>query len=86
KRLIGLSHTGDIFTFAENRVVLNTGDIDVIDAVYPGTKANCSVAVVEDYRSREWAGATFYGDWLFANVMSPGVTFAIRGPWKRGVL
>ncbi|MFX4228842.1 MAG: alkaline phosphatase PhoX [Porticoccaceae bacterium] len=25
KRLIGLSHTGDIFTFAENRVVLNTG-------------------------------------------------------------
>jgi len=86
KRLIGLSHSGEIFTFAENRIVLNTGDIDVIDAVYPGTKANFSDPVVGDYRSMEWAGATFYGDWLFANIMSPGATFAIRGPWKRGIL
>lgn len=86
KRLIGLSHAGEIFSFVENRIVLNPGDLDAIDAVYPGTKANFSDAAVEDYRSMEWAGATFYGDWLFANILSPGVTFAIRGPWNRGVL
>ena len=37
----------------------------------------------------EWAGATFaplVGDWLFANLQSPGITFAITGPWWRGVL
>lgn len=86
KRLIGLTADGITFPFAENRIVLNDGDIDVIDAVFPGTKANFWDNPVGDYRNREWAGATFHGDWLFANVQSPGVTFAIRGPWKKGTL
>lgn len=32
----------------------------------------------------EWAGACFSGDgrWLFANVQTPGITFAITGPWE----
>ena len=36
-----------------------------------------------DYRGFEWAGATFEpsGQWLFANIQTPGVTFAITGPW-----
>ncbi|HVM08230.1 MAG TPA: alkaline phosphatase PhoX [Acidimicrobiales bacterium] len=37
----------------------------------------------------EWAGATFEpknGNWLFANIQSPGITFAITGPWRQGVL
>lgn len=37
----------------------------------------------------EWAGATFEpksGSWLFANLQSPGITFAITGPWRRGAL
>jgi secreted PhoX family phosphatase len=34
----------------------------------------------------EFAGATFLGDWLFVNIQTPGVTFAITGPWHRGPL
>ncbi len=32
----------------------------------------------------EFAGVCFApdGDWLFVNVQEPGVTFAIRGPWR----
>jgi hypothetical protein len=33
----------------------------------------------------EFAGAT-YGRWLFVNIQSPGITFAITGPWGRGAL
>ena len=37
----------------------------------------------DDYRGSEWAGATFSPDGrtLFVNIQSPGVTFAITGPW-----
>lgn len=36
----------------------------------------------------EWAGATFSpdGKWLFVNHQSPGITFAITGPWREGLL
>ncbi len=37
-----------------------------------------------DFRGYEWAGATFHGRWLFANIQKPGVTFAITGPWEQG--
>lgn len=86
KRLISLSQTGIIAPFAENRIELVDGDIDAIDKVYPGTKANLWDEPVGNYTSREWAGACFYGDWLFANIQSPGVTFAITGPWRKGSL
>lgn len=35
---------------------------------------------------REFAGATFSpdGQTLFANMQTPGITFAIWGPWRRG--
>lgn len=86
KRMIGLSPLGRTFPFAENHMMLGNGDIDAIEAVYPGTKANFTDSPTGDYRGSEWAGATFHGDWLFANVQSPGVTFAITGPWKQGAL
>lgn len=37
-----------------------------------------------DFRGSEWAGACFSpnGQWLFANLQSPGITFAITGPWE----
>ncbi len=40
------------------------------------------------YVEGEWAGATFSpdGKWLFVNHQSPGITFAISGPWKDGLL
>ena len=42
-----------------------------------------------DHTGSEWAGATFEpknGNWLFANIQSPGITFAITGPWRKGAL
>ena len=37
-----------------------------------------------DFRGFEWAGATCSpdGKWLFANIQTPGITFAITGPWR----
>jgi secreted PhoX family phosphatase len=42
----------------------------------------------KDFRGSEWAGATFSpdGQWLFANMQSPGISVAITGPWKDGLL
>ncbi len=36
--------------------------------------------------SSEWAGVCFSADgkWMFANLYSPGMTFAITGPWQQG--
>jgi secreted PhoX family phosphatase len=40
------------------------------------------------YENREWCGSTFSpdGSTLFVNIQSPGVTFALWGPWDRGAL
>ena len=65
----GLTPAGDIFPFAENAAVLN------------GERG-----FVGDFSGSEWCGATFEpknGNWLFANIQSPGITFAITGPWRR---
>ncbi len=34
----------------------------------------------------EWAGVCFSADgqWMFANLYNPGITFAITGPWQEG--
>jgi secreted PhoX family phosphatase len=68
----GLTVDGDIFPFAKNNIVLN-GERNGIRG---------------DFRGSEWAGACYSpdGKWLFANVQSPGVTFAITGPWMSGAL
>lgn len=36
-----------------------------------------------DFRAEEWAGVCFSpdGNWLFANIQTPGITLAITGPW-----
>jgi hypothetical protein len=76
--LHGLTPDGQIFRFAQNDVRLPA---DVMAARgYTGTG---------DYTGSEWAGATFEpknGSWLFANLQSPGITFAITGPWRKGAL
>ena len=76
--LHGLSLTGEIFKFAQNNAVLP-----------PAVLAAKGYTGTGDYTGSEWAGATFEprnGRWLFANLQSPGVTFAITGPWTRGAL
>lgn len=74
ERLIGISRHGRAFTFAVNNVVLTESYNDEIG---PG-----------DYRGSELAGACFSPDgrWLFVNIQSPGITFAITGPWGHGPL
>jgi len=70
--LHGLTAAGAIFPFAKNNVVLN-GERN---------------GFVGDFRGSEWAGACYSpdGEWLFANLQSPGITFAITGPWRDGAL
>jgi secreted PhoX family phosphatase len=74
ERLVGLTLDGRAFTFAMNNINLTS---DYNEAVRAG-----------DYRQSEWAGACYSPDgrWLFVNIQSPGVTFAITGPWGRGPL
>lgn len=44
--------------------------------------------VVPGFTGSEFAGATFSpdGETLFVNIQSPGITFAIWGPWEDGAL
>jgi secreted PhoX family phosphatase len=74
ERLLGLTFGGGVFTFAKNNIVLTSA---INPRVGPG-----------DYRQNEWAGACYSpdGQWLFANIQTPGVTFAITGPWGGGPL
>jgi secreted PhoX family phosphatase len=68
----GLTVDGEIFPFAKNTVVLN-GERN---------------GFAGDYRGSEFAGACYSPDgaWLFVNTQSPGITFAITGPWANGAL
>ena len=68
----GLTATGQLFTFARNNVMLS-GE---------------TRGIVGDFRRREFAGATYSpdGQWLFVNIQTPGITFAITGPWSSGLI
>jgi secreted PhoX family phosphatase len=74
ERLLGLNLDGEVFTFAKNNINLTASPNGVVQ---PG-----------DYRQSEWAGACYSPDgrWLFVNIQTPGVTFAITGPWRKGPL
>ena len=69
----GLTIDGLIFRFAENNVDLRAAPVNGFAA---------------DYRGSEFAGACYSpdGKWLFVNIQSPGITFAITGPWGSGGL
>ncbi len=68
----GLTVDGQIFPFARNNVVL-AGEKNGIEG---------------DFRGREFAGATYSPDgrWLFFNIQTPGISFAVTGPWEDGAL
>ncbi len=78
ERLVGLTLDGQTFTFAQNNVVLTEQQIAL---------AGKNVAP-NDYRTQEFAGACYSpdGKWLFVNIQTPGITFAITGPWGSGPL
>lgn len=70
--ICGLSRGGQVFRFAQNNVILN-GEVH---------------GFAGDFRTREWAGVCFSpdGKWMFANAQTPGITFAITGPWRQGLI
>lgn len=73
-RLVGLTLDGQSFIFAVNNVNLTTA---YNDRVAP-----------RDYRQSEMCGVCYSpdGQWMFVNIQSPGITFAITGPWGKGPL
>jgi uncharacterized protein len=68
----GLTRDGRIFRFARNTVWLE------------GQRNS----LWGDFTMREIAGVTYSpdGKWMFLNVQTPGITFAITGPWAEGGL
>jgi uncharacterized protein len=87
QRLRGLSQTGKTFIFAENRMNLTAADVAHVDDVINRGKGGILANVTPgNYSGIEWAGACFYGRWMFVNLQTPGVTFAITGPWENGSL
>lgn len=76
ERLLGLQTSGESFIFAKNNIVLSEADI----------AAAGKQCAPDDYRDREIAGACFdpTGQFLFFNIQTPGITFAVWGPWDQG--
>jgi secreted PhoX family phosphatase len=78
ERMLGLNADGSSYVFCKNNTVLTAASLaGAGKSVAPG-----------DYRGREFAGACFdaAGRVMFANMQSPGITYAIWGPWARGNL
>jgi secreted PhoX family phosphatase len=75
-RLLGISAQGDSFIFCKNSISLNAAQIaDADKRIAPG-----------NYSESEFAGACWEpsGRVLFCNIQTPGITFAITGPWGVG--
>ena len=72
QRIHGMTRDGRLFPFASNAMVLN-GERNTFRG---------------DFRDREFTGVCFSADgrWMFFNVQTPGVTFAVTGPWEQGKL
>ncbi|HUG19368.1 MAG TPA: alkaline phosphatase PhoX [Planctomycetaceae bacterium] len=84
--LLGLLPNGQTFEFARN--IINIGVLDA-PALLAAGRDPLRVAewIAEgDFSGNEWAGATFdpTGRTLFVNIQTPGITFAITGPWMKG--
>lgn len=77
ERLLMLRRNGDIFTLAVNNINFTGSGFGSY------TRSESGVTFNVDARQQEWAGAVFSpdGKWLFVNIQTPGITFAITGPW-----
>lgn len=76
ERILGLQPSGETFIFAKNNIVLSTEQI-------AAAGKQCEAG---DYRDREICGPCFdpSGEVMFFNIQTPGITFAVWGPWERG--
>jgi secreted PhoX family phosphatase len=67
--LVGVTKKGGLYQFAKNVIFANSTDPAIKDA----------------FADNEFAGACFSpdGKTMFVNIQTPGVTFAIWGPWDQ---
>jgi secreted PhoX family phosphatase len=79
-RMMGYTSQGLAYIFGKNHVQLSPTDIAAI--------GRTGQVEAGDYRGQEFAGATFdaLGRVLYVNIQTPGITFAITGPWALGNL
>ncbi|WP_312511290.1 alkaline phosphatase PhoX [Massilia sp.] len=79
QRLMGITAQGDSYIFAKNNVNLTQAQLQ---------GAGKLTSLAGDGRGNEFAGACFdpTGRQLFVNIQTPGITFAISGPWAKGPL
>lgn len=77
-RMLGLTAQGESFYLCKNNVELSSTQIGDAGKTIPEG----------DYRGSEFCGACWdpFGRTLFVNIQTPGITVAIRGPWRRGPL
>ena len=72
QRIAGLSSSGELFEFCQANPDLQAshGGFDLAKSAVKS----------------EWAGVCFSADgqWMFANLQYPGISFAITGPWQDG--
>lgn len=86
QRLRGLTQDGGTFVFAENNINLDAADVAAADAAL-GANGNVIATIpAGNYRGQEWCGVRFFEKWMFVNIQTPGITFAITGPWDNGAL
>lgn len=85
-KMRGLTQSGGTFIFAQNRINLSAANIAQADVALSANGSVIANISAGNYTSNEWAGATFYHQWLFVNIQTPGITFAITGPWDNGAL
>lgn len=78
-RLMSLHGDGQVSIFAKNNV--NTTQAQM-------TAAGKQTSLAGDHRGNEFCGGCFdpTGRYLFVNIQTPGITFAITGPWANGSL
>jgi secreted PhoX family phosphatase len=77
-RLLGLTAAGEAYVFCRNTTQLSAPQIAGAGKTVPAG----------DYRGIEFCGACFdpTGRILFVSIQTPGITFAISGPWAKGNL
>ncbi|WP_306477554.1 PhoX family phosphatase [Methyloversatilis sp.] len=79
KELYGLTLDGTHFKFAQNNANFSaTG--------FGAHTRPSGVRFSSNSTGSEFVGATFHNEWLFVGIQSPGITYAITGPWDNGAL
>ena len=86
-RLMGLTSAGQAYIFCKNNVNLTEAQV-VAAGKNPRSFDDDNGVFSPDQRGNEFAGGTFTPDGrvLYVNIQTPGITFAIAGPWSRGNL